>query len=108
MKQLSISYLVLSLIASGLLMWAINDHPYSYYIILRWVVFGVAIFGVYQSIIWKKYIFTWALGITAFIFNPILSFHFSRETWAPIDIISAIIFIVSIFFIGKRRKLTAN
>lgn len=104
MKKISISYFILSLIASCLLVWATSKHPYSYFIILRWVVCGVAIYGVYKSVINKKTIFSWILGIIALLFNPILRFQFSRETWAPIDIISAVIFIVSIFFIGKRTS----
>ena len=104
LKNITISYIIGSLITSGLLIWALSDHPYSYYIILRWVVCGVAIWGVYKSIMCEKFIFSWILGAIALLFNPILRFHFSRETWAPIDIITAVVLLVSIFFIGKRTS----
>ncbi|MCR4418181.1 MAG: hypothetical protein NUV92_10625 [Ignavibacteria bacterium] len=40
-------YRVVNIIAVILLFWSLDRHPYSYYTLLRFVVFGVSVYSVY-------------------------------------------------------------
>lgn len=102
MRKISVGFLIARLIASVTLLLALSRHPYSYYILLRWIVCGTAAYGTFESIELEKSGWAWVLGIIALLFNPIIPVHLSREIWAPIDVTTALIFVVSIFTI--RRK----
>ncbi len=45
MRGISVVFLIARLIASGMLLLALSRHPYSYYILLRWVVCGTSAYG---------------------------------------------------------------
>ncbi|RLB06045.1 MAG: hypothetical protein DRN90_00630 [Thermoproteota archaeon] len=83
MRGISISFLIACLITSGMLFLALSRHPYSYYILLRWVVCGTAAYSVFKSIELKKSAWTWILGIIVLLFNPIIPVHPSREYGLP-------------------------
>jgi hypothetical protein len=103
MRGISVGFLISRLIASGMLILALSGHPYSYYILLRWVVCGTAAYGAFKSVELEKSGWAWILGIIALLFNPIIPVHLSREIWAPIDVMAALIFVVSIFTIRKKN-----
>lgn len=102
MRGISIGFLIARLIASGMLLLALSRLPYSYYILLRWVVCGTSAYGAFKSVELEKSGWAWILGIITLLFNPIIPIHLSREIWAPVDVITALIFVVSLFTI--RRK----
>ncbi len=99
MKKISISWLIACLITAGMLVFALTKLPYDYYKLLRFIVFGTASYGAFMSIKIKVYGWIWILGIIALIFNPIIPVYLSKGIWAVIDIITALIFIISIFII---------
>ena len=107
-RGISVGFLVARLIASGMLILALSRHPYSYYTLLRWIVCGTAAYGAFKSVELEKTIWVWVLGIIALFFNPIIPVHLSRETWAPINVITALIFIVSIFTIRGNDDKTQS
>jgi len=87
---------------SILLLLAILPLPYGYYIFLRWVTCGMAVFTAYIAYQWG---FKWAIWVfipLAILFNPIFPIYLTKEIWQPIDIITATIFIASL---SLRRKL---
>ena len=88
------------------LLVALGDLPYGYYQLLRFIVCGVGIYAAYTAHSLKRTSWVWLMGIIALIFNPIISFHLDRDLWQVLDVLAAIIFIVSIFMIkpakGKR------
>ena len=92
-------YKTTRVVAAGLLFWAIPPNPYGYYTFLRIVVCGVAAFTAYFSYEIKKEIWAVVFGMIAILFNPISPISLSREIWAPIDIGTGILFIISTFFI---------
>ena len=79
--------------------------PYSYYTILRWVITGIAIF------IWsliselKNQNWSWATIGIAVLFNPIIPIHLDKSSWALIDFITAILFLMLIFKIEDNKKI---
>ena len=82
--------------------------PYSYYILLRWVITAVAIFVAYS--IWQKEtkklkVWAYILVVVAIVFNPIAPLYMTKEGWVPIDVLVAILFAtISISF----RKLSKS
>jgi hypothetical protein len=91
------------ILATILLLWALTDNPYGYYQFLRWAVLIIAAYSAYIAYNSKKMSWAWTFGITAVLFNPIIPFYFSKETWQIIDVFVAIIFSISIF--NKQTKI---
>jgi len=104
MKQLKIILPIISII---MLLLAIPKglFPYSYNL-LRFVVCGTGVFLAVISYKSKDTVWTWTMGIVAFIFNPIFPIHLGKEIWVVIDIVVAIIFSVYLFTIksGKIKR----
>ena len=79
-----------------MLFGAIAEWPYGYYTILRWITcitsILVALQAFEKNINWAKVVFI----VIAILFNPLASIYLSRNTWIPIDIITAIFFIFAI------------
>lgn len=89
-------------IASGMLLWALNPgNPYGYYILLRWVSCGVFAYLALQAFAREKQGWTWALGITALVYNPILRVHLTKEIWRVVNVITIAIAVASIFTVKK-------
>lgn len=86
----------LKLIMIGILVGALWDHPYSYYQVLRWV---VAISGAYSAYVAYKHennAWAWIFGVITILFNPIIPFFFSKDTWQLIDVVTAIVIFINI------------
>jgi len=102
LKSNVIIFMIVRLIASILLLWALKKQPYSYYTLLRWVICCVAIYGIYFSSEMNKTGWIWIFGPIALLFNPVFPVHLSREIWRFVDIGTAVLFLTSIFFIRKH------
>lgn len=76
--------------------------PYGYYTLLRvstFVVFGLLAYDVSL----RRKVLPWVLGSMALVFNPFIKVHFSKEVWAVIDVISAVILVATIKYTRPRR-----
>jgi hypothetical protein len=92
-------------VACLFLLWAFNsDNPYSYYIILRWVVCGVFAYLAYQAFEKEQVQWTWILGITALVYNPIFRVSLDREIWSMVNALTVVLAIVSVFKVRKGEK----
>ena len=91
------------IVASGMLIWALADHEYGYFTLLRFVVCVVAAYLASQAYSHHRAEWTWTLGGIAVLFNPIIPIHLDRELWRIIDVIVAIVLIVSFFFIKTKK-----
>ena len=91
-----------SFIAAGLLLLAIADLPYGYYIFLRIAICGLSIFNLQFYYGNKQEGIAIVFGIIAVIFNPFIKVWFEKEIWCLIDVIAAIIFIAA-YFLSKKR-----
>jgi hypothetical protein len=69
--------------------------PYGLYVLLRFLICGVAIYGVYDSRqnkpLGRHKIPLIALAV---LFNPLVPIHFDRSIWASIDLMAGIYLIV--------------
>jgi len=75
--------------------------PYGYYIILRIAIFISSILIAYRF--YKKSLTFWAFvfGAVGLLFNPLMPVYMSKESWIPIDFITAIIF----FYVAFNKKI---
>ena len=73
----------------------IGDWPYGFFTLLRWVVCAAAILVGIRAYGWQR---IWAVPIFALIailFNPLVPVYLSRSTWQPIDMLSAVLFLLA-------------
>ena len=81
-----------------MLLWAlVPANPYGYYILLRWICCGVFAYLAFQALDQKRQGWTWVLGITAAVYNPIIRVHLTREIWSVVNVITIGIAVASIF-----------
>lgn len=91
------------IIAVIMLIIAMNpDTEYGYYTFLRIVCCAVFCYLAIMAHAQKKKEWTWILGITAFIYNPIIKMGMNREIWTVVNVITIGIAIVSIFSIRRN------
>ncbi len=87
-----------------LLVIGIADHPYSYYQILRWSIMIIAGYSAYLSNKKDDEVWFWIFAILAILFNPIIPFYFSKDTWQIIDLATAVILFVNVIGFKKLQK----
>jgi hypothetical protein len=96
---------IVSIIAIIMLVLAIPSGlwPYGYYILLRWLVTGAALLGLWNAYELKKQTWVIIMALIAIFFNPIAPIHLGKEVWVIIDFIVAGLFLASIFKIKKVK-----
>ena len=85
-----------SFIAILLLLLALFPMPYGYYTLVRLCICLYSVFLAYKSWERKIDIWMWIFIVITVLFNPIIPIYLSRELWAVIDIVTAIVFFISI------------
>jgi hypothetical protein len=78
--------------------------PYSYYIILRWVILissAIIAYNFYNS---KLQGWTLVFGAVGILFNPILPFYLAKSTWVILDFIGAIVFFLAAYSVKKNKN----
>jgi hypothetical protein len=93
------------LLAVALLFGALGRHSYDYYVLLRVATCGAAAYAAYLAAEQGKRPWAWVLGVITALFNPLFPVHLSRDTWQPIDILTALVFLVSIRFVREQPKV---
>lgn len=103
MRHLTVSTL-LRVITAGLLVYALFSSSYDFFAILKIAVCLTSGYMIYAAIITKN--FSWiVLMVTLIIlFNPFTRFPIKRETWAIIDVATAVIMLGSVFLLGEKLK----
>ena len=81
------------LVPAGLLFLALLPLPYGYYTLLRIVVCGAAAYLAFHEYGVRESVTAWAIGLgfLSVLFNPLIPVHLSREVWAPIDVVAALV-----------------
>ena len=81
-----------------MLLWALNpSNPYGYYVLLRVICCAIFAFLAVKAHNLGKDEWVWILGVTAFIYNPIVPVHLTRAIWTVINIVAIFIAVISIF-----------
>jgi len=94
--------------AAILLVWALERHSYSYYVLLRWFVCVFSALSASVAYEFGREGWVVTLGIIALFFNPIIPVHLSRQTWAPIDLATAIILLAAIWTVKRSPKAESS
>ncbi len=92
------------ILALLLLLGALGDNDYGYYQFLRWVIVVIGAYLTYLAYNSENKIWMWTFALITLLFNPIFPFYLSREIWQVIDVIVAIIFLISIFKIKNYER----
>ncbi len=94
MKNRFIKYFII--LSIFMLFGAIAEWPYGYYTLLRWITcissILVALQAFEKNIDWAKVVFI----VIVILFNPLVPIYLSRNIWIPLDIVTAILFILAI------------
>lgn len=97
------------ILAIAMLLWALYpENPYAYYTLLRWVCFGVYGYLAFYAMKQKMDGWSWILGITAFIFNPLFPVYLTRTIWSFVDIAAIGIAFVSVFQLPKKQVVISG
>ena len=86
---------------------ALLDMPYGYYQLLRLVVFICAGWLAWKYIERNRTVGIIVFGLVALIFNPVMPLHFQRDTWAILNIATALVFVAG-WVLEMRRKQYSN
>jgi len=101
-------HLIPALASAVLLLVALGDHPYGYYTFLRWVVFMAACLVAWVA--WESEVqpATFVFAAVAVLFNPLVPVYLDKSTWAPIDVVCAVLFALSLSLKGKRTPQSVD
>jgi hypothetical protein len=87
-----------------LILAASLNHPYSFYMLVRWAVMGSSIYFLYKSYGLKEYGLVILYACLAILFNPFHKFGFQRDIWKIVDyIVAGIILLTMIYGFAKKK-----
>jgi hypothetical protein len=90
--------------AAMLVSAAVGRHPYSFYILLRWVccaVFAYSALAAYEK---NRLLWSWIFGALAVLYNPIFRVHLDRTTWTGVNWFTVGMIIVAALVFWRRTK----
>src|SRR5262249_13027979 len=93
------------LIAAGLLVFAAAErHPYSFYILLRWICCPVFAYSAVAAHEENRVAWVWVFGVLAAVYNPIFRVHLDRSTWIGINWFTVAVIVAAsvVFWLGKK------
>ena len=85
--------LVPAAVSALLLLGALGEHPYDYFSWLRWVVCASAALVVWVGTEVRKPGVTAPFAVLAVLFNPLIPIYLNRDSWLPIDVVAALMFL---------------
>lgn len=100
-----IHLIAIGLVCTAMLLGALGSWPYGYYTLLRIVVcIGAGFFAAVAYSTDKQWIL-WPCVAVAILFNPLLPVHLSRDIWAVIDFVCALLFLIPTFVLRVPNNL---
>jgi hypothetical protein len=92
----------LRILAAIMLACSILPIPYfAYYQLMNWVVVAAAIVVAWTAYQTKKEWAMWLFILIAIIFNPIAPLHLRTDIWQILDLVAALLFILSVPLVRK-------
>jgi ABC-type uncharacterized transport system permease subunit len=102
-------FIATHLVAIVMLIIAVFNNPYGYYILLRWVlatIFGFNAFYYFKNESLAGF-FSFVLG--AIIYNPLIPLHLNKEIWTVVNLITAALLAVSLaMLVIKKLRVSAT
>ena len=93
-KFLSILFLLFIVIFS--------PFPNGVYTLLRIVITLFASWSAFRYSLLHQNSGVWIFGFVAILFNPVITVHFTKDVWLHLDLLTAMIFIISFYFDAKQ------
>jgi hypothetical protein len=91
--------------ALALLLLAAGDHfPYGFYILLRFVVCGTALFFASEAYRRGRELWLWVLGALAVLFNPLVPVRMRRQDWELFDVLGAMLLTVAVWQLRRAGR----
>ena len=90
-------------ISAALLIWAFGRHRYIFYQLVKLIVVGVTVYGVYYTYKFQTKFWMVVFATIAVLFNPFVPVHLNRQTWKVFDLAAAVILLLSVFLLRGRR-----
>ena len=78
--------IVSGVLAAAMILALAPAMPYGYYSVMRWIVSGLCVWLAALSYRESRELWTWAWGILAGIYNPIVPIHSTREIWSIVNL----------------------
>jgi hypothetical protein len=88
-----------------LLVAAMTQQQYSYYIFVRWFVLTSSLYFAYLTLKQQQIGLTIYYVFIAILFNPIKPFWFQKETWHLIDYLVSSITLATIYFDWTKKNI---
>jgi len=82
--------------------------PYGYFVLLRWIVAGIALFVLWTAYNLKMQGWVWLMASVAILFNPILPVHLDKGVWQVIDFIVASLFLFTVFKVRPNKPVVED
>ena len=99
--------IVPQLICGIMLLWALNPgNPYGYYVLLRIVLCAACAYIAMRAAEIGKTNWTWILGVTAVIYNPLIRIHLTRQLWSVINVATILLLIATFWSLRKPESQT--
>src|SRR5260370_41224746 len=95
-------FIVARLSVSALLVWALAKHPIGYYSVLRVATCAVCTYGAFLAVRWKQTGWAFIFGAIALLFQPLIVFRMTKQTWNYVDIATAILLVATIFLFREK------
>jgi hypothetical protein len=94
----------LKVVAIALALGALAPIPYfAYYQLMNWAVVGAAIVTAWQAYKRGNEWLAWLFVVVAVVFNPIAPLYFRADVWQVADVIVAVLFLLSFYFLRPQR-----
>lgn len=88
-----------------LIVAAFSRWPYGFYVFMRFIVCGSAVYFAVGSHEAKKNSWAWVMGGLAVLFNPLIPVRMSRHDWRYFDLLAAFTFVIYVAIISWSRKV---
>jgi TonB family protein len=97
------------LIAAAMLVSAaVEKHPYSFYMLLRWICCAIFAWSAFIAHAKDRPFWAWGFGALAVLYNPIVLVHLSRSTWINVNWFTVgVIIVAAIAFLPRRAQIWA-
>lgn len=92
---------IISAVAALFCIAGVFTLPYSYYMVLRCVATGSAVYLLACHAKALPDAGKWALVVIALLFNPIFKVHLGREVWQVVDPLAGLVFGWIAFALGR-------
>ena len=95
------------LIAAAILVSAaVEKHPYSFYMLLRWICCAIFAWSAFIAHEKDRPFWAWGFGALAALYNPIVLVHLNRSTWINVNWFTVgVIIVAAIAFLPRRAQI---